>query len=80
MKGLFDFSDVNVTRAGDKLEPTHVVAEVSDPGEKTSRVYLASELGFQKTCEGCAELLMVQDVDSMMLPLRVFCRVDKCVR
>lgn len=75
VKKLFDFAG----------EPTRVVAEVSkvhtpEEIEKTSQMYLASEQGFNNYCRDCTRLLMIQETGINSFPIRVFCKVEKCVK
>lgn len=87
VKGLFDFSGGDI---GYEDEPTRVVAEVRVEGEneasspeiveKATSVYMTSEQGFDNYCRECCNLLMVQETGSNFVPIRVFCKVVKCVK
>lgn len=79
MKGLFDFGEPHTEESS---EPTCVVSEekVCEEIEKTSQVYLTSEAGFNTYCRECWKLLLVQETGSNYVPIRVFCKVEKCVK
>jgi hypothetical protein len=42
--------------------------------------HLASVEGFKKYCEGCEHLAKSEETGSIMFPLRVYCRAEKCVK
>lgn len=70
--------------------PTHVVEESNSCESKTvvpvvpqvpvEAVYLSSEEGYRNFCEGCSNLVAVQETGSKMFPLHAFCSVGRCVK
>ena len=59
-------------------EFTRVEAENVIPVMNVILIILASKEGFGNYCDGCSELVLVQETDSIDFPLRVFCKAGKC--
>ena len=55
-------------------------AEKTEKPKQRFKVYLASTEGFKKYCEGCEHLAKSEETGSIMFPLRVYCKAEKCVK
>jgi hypothetical protein len=55
-------------------------AEKTEKPKQLFKVYLASTEGFKKYCEGCEHLAKSEETGSIMFPLRVYCKAEKCVK
>jgi hypothetical protein len=55
-------------------------AEKTEKPNQRFNVYLASVEGFKRYCEGCEHLAKSEETASIMFPLRVYCRAERCVK
>lgn len=69
---LDSFFGKNVEKAGE--------IEKAEQPKQRFNVYLASVEGFKKYCEGCEHLAKSEETGSIMFPLRVYCKAERCVK